>query len=448
MFAHSEFEREVRSLQRAITNDPSFGERRTNQWKVRKRPELIAKLIRRHLGDDLQEIEPIVKLMSDAIGPCDQRDFLSHGEWWSFNTRKLTIAVRSGTQWNDGQPEHLEYTAQKIKALAEEFERLETELFKLRRRIEARWRAPTRVMNPTIPQSVVDLALEEDAAKNRSEYLAEFRQDLESFIAREQVELCVDRGVLERPPAAGIKYQCFTDPSGGAGDAMTAAVGHLQGAIVIVDALREVRPSARGTFDPDAAAAEFVQLFRRYGINRTNGDRYAAEWSARSFEKKGIAYKHCETPRSGLYLNLLPHLNSKTIRLLDHPRSINQICSLERSIRRGAADAIDHPRGQHDDLSNAIAGLAHVLSNARRDTYPAHMASWSDPFAGFRRMREQEAAAAEAAANCGSWTHPITGAAIAGSTPCLVDFAALECERTKNLVPGVTRRIGTSTRVW
>ena len=138
MFAHSEFEREVRSLQGAITNDPSFGERRSNQWKVRKRPELMAKLIRTHLGADLQETEPIVKPLSDAIGPCDPRNFLSLGEWRSFNTRTLTITVRSGTQWNDGQPEHLEYTAQKIKALAEEFERLETELFKLRRRIEAR----------------------------------------------------------------------------------------------------------------------------------------------------------------------------------------------------------------------------------------------------------------------------------------------------------------------
>ena len=78
-----------------------------------------------------------MKLLSDAIGPCDQRNFLSLGEWWSFNTRTLTITIRSGT-WNDGQPEHLEYTAQKIKALVGEFERLETELFKLRRRIEAR----------------------------------------------------------------------------------------------------------------------------------------------------------------------------------------------------------------------------------------------------------------------------------------------------------------------
>jgi hypothetical protein len=136
MFAHSEFEREVRSLQGVITNDLSFGERRSNQWKARERPERMAQLIKMHLGDDLREAKPIVKLLSDAIGPCDQRNFLAHGEWWCFNTRTLTITVRSGR--NDGQPEHVEYTAQEIKALVGEFERLETELFKLRRRIEAR----------------------------------------------------------------------------------------------------------------------------------------------------------------------------------------------------------------------------------------------------------------------------------------------------------------------
>jgi hypothetical protein len=120
------------------TNDPSFGERRSNQWKARERPERMAKLIRTHLGDGLQETEPIVKLLSDAIGPCNQRNFLAHGEWWSFNTRTLTITVRSGTRWNDDKPGHVEYTAQEIKALVGEFERLETDPFKLRRRIEAR----------------------------------------------------------------------------------------------------------------------------------------------------------------------------------------------------------------------------------------------------------------------------------------------------------------------
>ncbi len=138
MFAHSKFEREVRSLQAAITNDLSFGERRSHQWKARERPERMAKLMKRYLGDDLQEAEPVAKLLSDAIGPCHRRNFLAHGEWWCFNTRTLTITVRSGTRWNDGQPEHLKYTAQEIEALGAEFKKLEIELFKLRRRIEAR----------------------------------------------------------------------------------------------------------------------------------------------------------------------------------------------------------------------------------------------------------------------------------------------------------------------
>ena len=43
-----------------------------------------------------------------------------------------------GTRWNNDQPEHVEYTAQEIEALVEEFKRLEIELFKLRRRIETR----------------------------------------------------------------------------------------------------------------------------------------------------------------------------------------------------------------------------------------------------------------------------------------------------------------------
>jgi hypothetical protein len=143
MFAHSEFEREVRSLQGAITNDLSFGEWRSNQWKARERPDRMMKLMKRYLGDNLQEAEPVAKLLSDAIGPCGQRNFLAHGEWWCFNTRTLTITVRSRTRWSDGQPEHLEYTAQEIEALGVEFKKLEIELFKLRRRISIRQsRAP------------------------------------------------------------------------------------------------------------------------------------------------------------------------------------------------------------------------------------------------------------------------------------------------------------------
>jgi len=51
--------------------------------------------------------------------------------------------------------------------------------------------APTLDLNPTFDRSAVDLALEEDPAGARAEYLAEFRRDIESYASREAIEACV-----------------------------------------------------------------------------------------------------------------------------------------------------------------------------------------------------------------------------------------------------------------
>jgi hypothetical protein len=59
------------------------------------------------------------------------------------------------------------------------------------------WQAATRVMNPTVPQRLIDEELERDPAKASAEYLAQFRSDVESFISLEVVDAAV--GSLERP---------------------------------------------------------------------------------------------------------------------------------------------------------------------------------------------------------------------------------------------------------
>jgi hypothetical protein len=229
------------------------------------------------------------------------------------------------------------------------------------------WKAPTLVMNPTVPVRVIEEATERDPSSAAAEYGAEFRADLEDFISREAVLACVETGVRERPPQIGkFKYDCFVDPSGGSADSMTCAIGHREGDLIVVDAVREIL----APFDPESATDEFVNLFRSYGIGKTNGDRYAAAWVSQSFEKRGINYRHAELPKSGLYQNLLPHLNGKTIKLLDHPRAINQISGLERRTSRGGKDSIDHPPQGRDDVANAIAGLAYVAMN-RRENAPA-----------------------------------------------------------------------------
>jgi hypothetical protein len=223
--------------------------------------------------------------------------------------------------------------------------------------------APSREMNPTLPQRVVDRALARDHAAASAEYLAQFRNDLESFIAREQVQACVEAGARERAPAPGTRYFSFCDPSGGSSDAMTCTVGHRDGDSIIVDAIREIP----APFNPDNAVEELATFLKSYKVSATVGDRYAAAWVTTAFAKHGIKYEHSELNRSELYLELLPRLNSRTIKLLDHPRAAAQICGLERRTARGGRDTIDHPPGSHDDLANAVAGLCGIA--AKRSTY-------------------------------------------------------------------------------
>jgi hypothetical protein len=44
--------------------------------------------------------------------------------------------------------------------------------------------------------------------------------------------------------------------------------------------------------------------------------------------------------------------------LLDHPKTINQLCSLEQRNTRGLKPQIVSPPNMHDDLSNCVAGAA------------------------------------------------------------------------------------------
>ena len=61
------------------------------------------------------------------------------------------------------------------------------------------------------------------------------------------------------------------------------------------------------------------------------------------FRKLGIAYEPAAKPKSDIYRDLLPMINSRRVELLDHPRLIQQLTSLERRTARGGRDSIDHP---------------------------------------------------------------------------------------------------------
>jgi hypothetical protein len=235
--------------------------------------------------------------------------------------------------------------------------------------------ADSRTMNATLAQSVVDRAAERDPASAAAEYGASFRTDLEAFVLREAVEACVSTGVRERPLIGGVRYYAFVDPSGGSSDSFTLAISHHErsGDVVVIDAIRERRPP----FSPEATVREYCIFINSYGIHRVTGDRYGGEWPREQFRKLGINYEVADSPASDLYVNLLPLINSGRISLLDDTRLLNQLISLERRTARSGKDSISHPPGGHDDLSNAVAGAAHLAAAHRPLRFSADVINWA-----------------------------------------------------------------------
>lgn len=224
------------------------------------------------------------------------------------------------------------------------------------------WRASTAQMNPTIDPEIIARAYEDDEAAARSEYGGEWREDIQSFLDREQVEALVVEGVTEVAKQSAPVYVAHCDPSGGRADSMTLAIGHREAKTVVLDHLGERRPP----FQPSTVVAEFADTLQRYGLSEVQTDNYAAEWVVEAFRDKGITVRLSERSTSHNFRELLPLVTGGAIALLDDRRLVNQLGALERRITRGGQESIGHPPGGHDDLAAAVAGVAAQLTRAAR----------------------------------------------------------------------------------
>lgn len=228
------------------------------------------------------------------------------------------------------------------------------------------WQAETRTMNPTISEELIvrDLALDPEAAK--SEWLAQFRSDLETFLPLGAIEACVVENRYELPPLtvkpAARRYTAFCDPSGGRGDAAALAISHREGEVTVIDLARRWR----APHSPQQVIQEQAAILHSYKIARVTGDRYAGEWPSEEFRKHNIRYESSPMTKSELYLELLPMVMGGTVELPDNKDLFNELRSLERRTRSQGRDLVDHPPRGHDDLANAVAGAAASTAKAKK----------------------------------------------------------------------------------
>jgi len=220
-------------------------------------------------------------------------------------------------------------------------------------------RAPSRTLNPTLDPRIIDDALARDPAVARAEWLAEWRDDIATFLNRELIESAVDLGVTVRPPVAGVSYRAFCDPSGGMSDSFTCGIAHAEGEIAVLDCLLEIP----APFNPATATGDVARTLKSYGLSEVAGDRYAASWVVDAFSRHGVRYVHSDRDRSAVYADALPLFTSGRARLLDNKRLVAQFSALERRTSSIGRDRIDHAAGAHDDLCNSAAGALTLLGS-------------------------------------------------------------------------------------
>jgi hypothetical protein len=219
------------------------------------------------------------------------------------------------------------------------------------------WFAPSKIMNPRLPQSVVDAALTEDPHRGSAEFDNVWREDLSDFVPLDAVEGCTDFRVWERAPQPGLQYLAYCDAATGTGsDSFTLAIAHRQPdstGTVVVDLIRERTPR----FVPADVIREYSQLLKLFGIFEVRGDAFGGGLVSDEWQRNGITFKPSDFTTSETYLRALPILLAQRCRLLDNARLRQQLTALERSVS-GSRETVSHPHvaSAHDDVATAVCG--------------------------------------------------------------------------------------------
>lgn len=225
------------------------------------------------------------------------------------------------------------------------------------------WKAPSLVMNETLDQHLVQRDREEDPQAAASEWDAEFRSDLSSFIDRALLDRLVVKGRTELSPIRRHRYTAYADLSSGRSDESALCIVHREeDGRVVADYLKRWKiPHV-----PSAVIEEVCGLLRERGISSITTDAYSVGFVESCFRARGISWRRSELPASGLYLSCLPLFTSGQVELLDIDYVLQQLAGLQRRVHSSGRESVDHVRGARDDAANALCGAIHHCARSRK----------------------------------------------------------------------------------
>ncbi|MGO9049919.1 MAG: hypothetical protein ACLQFW_24090 [Xanthobacteraceae bacterium] len=232
----------------------------------------------------------------------------------------------------------------------------------------------TQKFNPTADGKLIAKLLKKDPALYGAEFLSRWRDDLQNYLLRQQVEDAVAVGVRVRAPEKGLAYAPFCDLSDGQRDSSVLSITHAvrnldgHGDRYLQDVLLEIK----APHDTEHAIIEISRVLKEYGLDYVYGDDHSRKWALAVFRRHKIRYLRPFNAdkkymiRSELYAETIVLFTTGQLDggLIDNTRCVDQYCELERKLTASGLQKIDHPlrTGRHDDLANATAGSLWLAS--------------------------------------------------------------------------------------
>lgn len=216
------------------------------------------------------------------------------------------------------------------------------------------WQASTLYMNPSYSQRKIRKAKKKSLTSAATEYDAVFREDVSSYLTEIEIDALTETGIKERLPKEGYRYYCFVDVSGARSDSFTFAISHIEEEKIVIDVAYEKIPK----YDIDQQIGICSDYMRKFKISQVVGDRYGGEFPIQGFKKQGMQYIQSDLVKSDLYLEFQIICNLQNVILLDNDRTKRQFMILERKAGKSGKDSVEKPRNTHDDIANAISGVA------------------------------------------------------------------------------------------
>jgi len=289
---------------------------------------------------------------------CDEMAFWRHEETAANPEQEILAALRPGMATVEkAKLIKLSTPFRKRGVLWEEFQRRSELDFPV-------WQASTFKMNPTISPAALERERKRDEPTYRREYLAEFTEDITSWIEPEVLEPCIVRNRRELPRVSGAAYVATIDPGFVRSD-FALAIAHLSpdGAIVL-DRVARWCGTKKAPLGFEWVCQEIKRILDQYSIDSAIGDQYCAPVIRQQLLKLGVYYEDFafgSHTRGEIFGNLRHLLEQGKIDLLDDLELLRQLRSLEeQKTDRGQID-VRPSGGVKDDLAVAVALAASEL---------------------------------------------------------------------------------------